>query len=376
MSTKKQKPSKPSRLFPLYAHACGQWAKKVKGSVYYFGKWDDPDSALDQWIKVKDELLAGRQPVVWDLDSLTVGECLNIALAAKKQAVKSLEISQQTWDDYEAAGKRVLEVFDRNKPVKMLTPRDFQLLRQHLQKDCVSVTLANRIRHTRVLFNWCENNGHIESMKPIWGTAFGIPSARQIRLDRNSKPKRFTPADRIRKLLASAGEFSNLKAMILLGINCAYGPKDCCLLKWSHLNLKSGWACLPRNKTGKDRKAKLWPETVAALGGIDAGDDGLIFRTLAGQPQTTWGIGHAFARLKAEGEPFGFYWLRHTFSTIGEGSLDFEAVRVIMGHIDASVAGHYRSGVSDERLEAVSDYVRNWLFEDSTDTKSKPTGTP
>jgi integrase len=57
----------------------------------------------------------------------------------------------------------------------------------------------------------------------------------------------------------------------------------------------------------------------------------------------------------------GFYWLRHTFLTIAEETKDFEACRAVMGHIDARVTGQYRSMVSDERLIAVSEYVKNWL---------------
>ena len=61
-SSERQKPQKPTPDFPLFAHNSGRWAKKVKGRFYYFGKWEDPDTALDEWLKVKDDLLNGRRP--------------------------------------------------------------------------------------------------------------------------------------------------------------------------------------------------------------------------------------------------------------------------------------------------------------------------
>jgi hypothetical protein len=40
------KPQKPNAAFPLFAHNNGQWAKKIKGSLHYFGPWSDPDAAV------------------------------------------------------------------------------------------------------------------------------------------------------------------------------------------------------------------------------------------------------------------------------------------------------------------------------------------
>jgi integrase len=58
----------------------------------------------------------------------------------------------------------------------------------------------------------------------------------------------------------------------------------------------------------------------------------------------------------------GFYTLRHVFETIGGESRDQVAVNAIMGHVDSSMAGVYRERISDERLRAVTDTVREWLF--------------
>ena len=39
------------------------------------------------------------------------------------------------------------------------------------------------------------------------------------------------------------------------------------------------------------------------------------------------------------------------------------AVNFIMGHVDTSMAAHYRERISDERLVAVTEHVRRWLSE-------------
>ncbi len=67
----------------------------------------------------------------------------------------------------------------------------------------------------------------------------------------------------IRRMLEAAS--SQLRAMILLGVNCGFGNADCGLLPLSALDLDGGWVNFPRPKTGIQRRCPLWPETVRAL---------------------------------------------------------------------------------------------------------------
>lgn len=50
MNKTSNKPVKPAPDFPLFAHQNGQWAKKIKGKIHYFGLWDDPQEALEQYL--------------------------------------------------------------------------------------------------------------------------------------------------------------------------------------------------------------------------------------------------------------------------------------------------------------------------------------
>src|SRR6478736_6170253 len=55
-------------------------------------------------------------------------------------------------------------------------------------------------------------------------------------------------AQDIKAMLAIAPP--QVKAMLLLGINCGFGNTDCARLPLSALDLKTGWLDYPRPKTG------------------------------------------------------------------------------------------------------------------------------
>ena len=56
-----------------------------------------------------------------------------------------------------------------------------------------------------------------------------------------------------------------MKAMILRSINTGMNNSDLNNIKPDNIDLKTGWLDYPRHKTGIERLAKLWPETVEAV---------------------------------------------------------------------------------------------------------------
>ena len=57
-----ERPAKPRPDFPLFAHATGRWAKKIRGKLHYFGKWADADATLRRYVEERDDLYAGHKP--------------------------------------------------------------------------------------------------------------------------------------------------------------------------------------------------------------------------------------------------------------------------------------------------------------------------
>ncbi|MBP7937910.1 MAG: hypothetical protein KA354_25015 [Phycisphaerae bacterium] len=62
VTPRRKKPRKPCPTFPLTAHPNGQWCKKIRGTVHFFGVWAHPDAALDHYIRQASDLHEGREP--------------------------------------------------------------------------------------------------------------------------------------------------------------------------------------------------------------------------------------------------------------------------------------------------------------------------
>jgi integrase len=379
------KPAKPYPGFPLYAHAAGYWAKKIRGRFYYFGPWGDPDGALAKYQEQKDDLHAGRTPRPAQ-EALTMRDLANAFLNEKHSKVDAGELTQRTWSEYKETTDLLIAAFGKHRRIADLGPEDFSALRKRMAQRWGPVRLGNCIQYVRSVFKFAFESDLID--RPMrFGPSFVKPSAKTLRLHRAKQGPKLFSREEILRLLDTAG--IGMKAMLLLGINCAFGMADCGRLPLSALDLERSWLDFPRVKTGIARCCPLWPETVAALKEViaacrqpkDPADAQLVFLTAQAYPwhkedrsgPAVWKFRKLLNALAINGRKgLGFYTLRHTFRTIADEAKDQPATDFIMGHEVPHMSSVYRETISDERLRAVADHVRRWLFgehEAKTDVK-------
>lgn len=400
MSSSTPKPDKPYPDFPLFPHARGKWAAKIGGKLYYFGRWEDPFAALQDYKDRVDGIKAGRDPrkvpgVLESKTGCTVGELCNHFVRAKKIQVDSGQLAGKTFSQYYDACKLVVDHFGKVTYVDTLKPTDFTRFRSTFPETWGLEMLNGVIGRVRSVFKFASDEELCDKVINFGGS-FKRPDRTQKRKMKQAQRADvgrldFT-AEEARKLLESSSGW--LKACILLGLNAGFGNTDCGRLKVRLIDFKTGWLDYPRPKTAVERRVPLWPETIDAICSAIAtrpaaknpGDDDLCFLTSHGMPlvwdelkeidqgegkpkktkhfnvnNITQSFGKLLKKLNLNKAGHNFYSLRRTFETVAGGSKDQVSVDVIMGHADNSMAERYRQGIEDARLRAVADHVHAWL---------------
>jgi len=387
------RPPKPYKAFPLSAHASGAWQKKIRGKIHYFGRWgrvrngkmerlpdDGWKEALGLYKAQADDLHAGRKPRQMNQDGLTLAGLCNKFLTAKLRRMETDELSPRTFGEYKQTTDRLIAFFDQIRLVEDFGADDFEQLRSEIAKTCGPVRLGNEITRVKSVFKYAADNKLID--QPVtFGSEFNKPGKAVMRRHKAASDKKLFTAEEIRNLIEKAP--LPMKSAILLGINCGAGNTDVSNLKFGHLDLDTGWLDYARGKTGIARRVPLWGETIKALRATiserpepktkeDANVVLLSVRCerlvrITEKSRTdgvSGGFGKLLRKLKINGRRgLGFYALRSTFATIGLQVGDRDAMKSLMGHAEGDMLATYdQTGPSDERLLAVTDHVRSWLF--------------
>ena len=154
------RPPKPRPDYPLFPHASGCWAKKIRGKLHYFGSWrSDPTGIVAekwferQWPFLKD----GRVPPQFDdlSDGCTIKDLANEFLTRSESRVENQELSAATFRGYFRTCKNIIDFFGRDRRVDGLGPSDFADFRSALSKRLGVGSLKNEINKSRIIFRFC-----------------------------------------------------------------------------------------------------------------------------------------------------------------------------------------------------------------------------
>ena len=363
-----------SDKFPLTLHKTGQYCKKIKGKIYYFGT--NKKDAINRYLEQAAYLHAGKVPRPKSPgQTLSIKTLCNLYLDHQESRSVIGEIKLRHLYDQTSLLKDFVKFIGPNRVVSDISTVDLQNYRKKLIKSGKAPnTINNRIATVKAMYNWAVDNEIIDHSPRL-------RAVKKITPKKVDKPT-FT-IDQIQALLENAN--IQMKAMIWLGLNCGFGCTDCAELKWKNVNLKSGRVLFPRGKTGIERNLPLWPETVQALKQIPKQGE-LVFYTRRGNEWVRATISKKkngnekytkedavtkeFSKLMKKAKiqkPYGvgFYTLRRTAATLTARSRDPFAVQRLLGHADLKMATTYVQDVSEQTDRAINN-TRKLIIQDDS----------
>ena len=374
------RPPKPYVGFPLFAHRSGQWAKKIRYKNFYFGSWRvDPSgqAALACYEAEAPFLKRGEDPPATATGTvIAVKGLCNLFLASKEADADAGLIVRSSFLTYLPTCKRLVKHFGKSREVKTIAKTDWANYRLKLLKELAPNTMSVEVAKVKCVFHWAAEFEHIEPMN--FGKAFARAPKKLILKHKAEGGKKVFTREEVHAILEASD--LQMRAVVMLCLNTGFGNRDVADLPEPSLDLDGGWVSFARVKTGVERRTPLWPETVEALKKwIDRrpkpaskDEKGLVFLTRTGGrwiridgKADKLGIkfGRILKRLEINGRrSLGLYAMRHTMATVGADSRDTDAVRAILGHTDPNTSAAYIESISDERLLAVTECVRQWLF--------------
>ena len=369
-----KKRKKRSDKLPLTLHPTGQYCKKIKGKLFYFGT--DKNIALERYYEQAAYLHTGKgNPLNCTNNHLSLKTVCNLYLDYQESRATIDEITRSYVYDQTRLLRDFVLYIGPNRIISEISTIDLQNYRKKLVKTGKAAdTINNRITAIKTMYNWALDNGIIDSTP-------NLKAVKKIVISKTEKPT-FNIAQ-IQKLLQHAS--TQMKAMIWLGLNCGFGCTDCAELKWENFNSEKTRVCFPRGKTGMPRNLPLWHETVSAIENVPKLGN-LVFYTSKGNAWVR--VIHSFDKYKKEkytkengiSKEFskllkraciktergvGFYTLRRTAATLTAKSGDPFAVQRLLGHADLKMATTYVQDVSEQTDRAINN-SRKFIIQDDS----------
>ena len=363
---------KRSSKFPLTLHPTGQYCKKIRGKLYYFGA--DKRRALERYRREATDPHSGRATHLRNADAeMTLRSLCNLYLEHQLARVNAGDLTERYYADQVKSLRKSASHTGPSCWISSVRTIDLQDYRNMLIQKYGTPAGANlNIAIMKAMFNWARKNDVLQSIP-------NIDAAAKLRTIK--KEKSLFNSTEIRQLATNASNAT--RAMMWLGLNCGFGCTDRAELKWEDLDLRSGRVNLSCKKAGSSRNLPLWPETIDALKSTPKLGE-RVFYAKRGNPwvrviKTTDGknavkyprydaVSAMFSKLlKKSGikteKGVNFCTLRRTAATLTAMSGDPFAVQQLLGRADLKMATTYVQDVSEQTDRAINN-TRKLIVQD------------
>ncbi|NOY29464.1 MAG: site-specific integrase [Planctomycetes bacterium] len=362
------------------------WVPTLKKTIDYGNVKEGHDRALEEYHRDLPSFLKGIDPhgiKKPQSSEFSVGLLCDEYMKHQNRNLEKGKLVERSVEDNQRAVDRVRDFFGDDREIESILPNDYRDFLDNFDDGSRSpTTLGNIVRDTKSIFNYGGKN--ILRKAIFYGDDFVKPDGRQVARYAQDHPEKSTHKFYEREEILAILEVApvNWKAAILLGINAAIGNSDLSNIKFEDVNLDGEFLRGLRQKNFRDRGAWLWPETREALRehlewrkkrtNVKLEAEDYVFVTKYGNRMSKdSAVSSGFTKAVESHSTVeckkgrSFYALRHTFNTVGRDSIDIEAVKHVMGHLDHKDTGakFYTHGISDKRLQRLGHYVREWLFQ-------------
>ena len=241
--------SRPASNPISYHKHTKQYYVTRSGRRLYLGT--DKDNALDKYHRLNLGLgFVQAEPVMPNL--ITMKELANRFLTVQQANWQNPKTTLRSYKDW-------LGRFLKDNPklwVADFTIEKFAAWKLSLKKrDYSPESINHYLSAVRAMFTFAEDTGIIEKAPKLKR----VKNQARIKAAANTKP--LYTLEELQKLHNNAD--LQLKTMILLALNCGFGPKDMKDLTWKHID--DNRVTLPRSKTGICQTYLMWAETCLLL---------------------------------------------------------------------------------------------------------------
>ena len=147
-----------SDKFPLTLHPTGQFCKKIRGKLYYFGA--NKQQALQRYLEQAAFLHSGKQPKLNPAnDQASLKTLCNLYLTHQESRVAAGEIKLRQLHDQTRLLRSFVKYIGPNRTLSDVNTIDLQNFRAKLVKaGKAATTVNNHISAIKAMYHWaCDN---------------------------------------------------------------------------------------------------------------------------------------------------------------------------------------------------------------------------